>query len=392
MTAQKIPIEKLCRLVVSGGTPNRKHPEYFGGGIPWVKTMDLDDTSIRSTNETLTDVGLSRSSAKLLPENTTLIAMYGATVGKMGYLKSPAACNQAACALIPDPEKADPRWLFYCLLNARERLVGLASGAAQQNLNLFTVKEFLLPHLGLTEQRAVAEVLGTLDDKIAANKTTIRKTSELSQALTNSVLRDVGETNIGRVSSAITRGSAPKYAEIGFTVLNQKCVRNGRVDTSHGRISSKLPKNQEKILASEDILINSTGQGTLGRVARWTRRDQEVSVDSHVTIVRIDPNKADPTFVGTCLLSKEKAIEALAEGSTGQTELRKESIAALPLRLPSLDIQRQVGTDLSELAVLADALEDESRALAATRDELLPLLMSGKITVRDAEKRVEKEV
>lgn len=318
-----------------------------------------------------------------------VIGRVGAYCGSLHYSSTP--CWVTDNAIIAEPKNQnESRYWFYALktLDLHNR----SQGSGQPLINQEILRSITFGPCTPREMSTISTILGALDDKIAANKTTIRKTSELSEALTNSVLRDVGETNVGSVASVITRGAAPKYAEIGFTVLNQKCIRNGRVDTSHGRISSKLPKNQEKILTSEDILINSTGQGTLGRVARWTRRDQEASVDSHVTIVRIDPNKADPTFVGTCLLSKEKAIEALAEGSTGQTELRKESIAALPLRLPSLGIQRQVGTDLRELAILADALEDESRTLAATRDELLPLLMSGKITVRDAEKRVEKEV
>ncbi|MFD4007202.1 restriction endonuclease subunit S [Brachybacterium paraconglomeratum] len=175
-------------------------------------------------------------------------------------------------------------------------------------------------------------------------------------------------------------------------VLNQKCVREGRVDLQKSRTMKTLPRDSAKILQSEDVLVNSTGQGTLGRVARWTKINAEASVDSHISIVRVDKNVADPTFVGTLLLDYESRIEALAEGSTGQTELGRQALTLLPLRLPSLEEQREVGVLVRSLSRLMDAKEDENLRLAATRDELLPLLMSGKITVKDAEKTVEEVV
>lgn len=85
----------------SGGTPSRKHPEYFGGKIPWVKSGELSDNLIRCTEESLTDAGLLNSNAKVFPKGTLLIAMYGATAGKVGILACEAATNQAVCAIFP---------------------------------------------------------------------------------------------------------------------------------------------------------------------------------------------------------------------------------------------------------------------------------------------------
>ena len=85
----------------SGGTPSRKRAEYFGTGIPWIKTKELKDGPIFVTEEQITEEGLSNSSAKLLPKDTVLIAMYGATIGKLGILDIDAATNQACCAILP---------------------------------------------------------------------------------------------------------------------------------------------------------------------------------------------------------------------------------------------------------------------------------------------------
>jgi type I restriction enzyme S subunit len=116
-----------------------------------------------------------------------------------------------------------------------------------------------------------------------------------------------------------------------------------------------------------------------------------VVVDTHVSIVRVDTSIADPDYVGTLMLGREADIEGLAEGSTGQTELRRDALAKLRLRLPPLEVQRRTGGQLRLIAELTDTQFKESQRLAATRDELLPLLMSGRTTVKDAERRVEDE-
>lgn len=354
--------------------------------------MDLDDTSIRSTNETLTDVGLSRSSAKLLPENTTLIAMYGATVGKMGYLKSPAACNQAACALIPDPEKADPRWLFYCLLNARERLVGLASGAAQQNLNLFTVKEFLLPHLGLTEQRAVAEVLGTLDDKITVNTQAISTGRELlhtrwkklsRDAATVADLRDIADIN-PKISTI--KGSTALYLDM------KNLPEHGLLVTEWGE---REPKGGARFQNGDTLIARITPCFENGKAA-WVDflEEDEICYGSTEYIVLrakegIPP--IAPYLIGTSDRFREFASQRRT-GTSGRQRVQAKELADYSVPLPDPERLKEFEEFSDALLRRLGAARNESRALAATRDELLPLLMSGKITVRDAEKRVEKEV
>ena len=109
-TWSQCPLESIAQTT-SGGTPDRKRAEFYGGEIPWVKSGELNDSYIFSTEETLTPEGLKHSSAKLFPVGTLLMAMYGATVGKTAILKTDAATNQAVCAIFPDREKADTDFL-----------------------------------------------------------------------------------------------------------------------------------------------------------------------------------------------------------------------------------------------------------------------------------------
>lgn len=115
MTYAEVEIEQVCDTG-SGGTPSRtKQNLYFGGTIPWVKSGELRESIITQTEESLTEAGLNESAAKLLPKDTLLVALYGATVGRVGILGIEAATNQAVCHIIPDSSRLDRRFLFHAL-------------------------------------------------------------------------------------------------------------------------------------------------------------------------------------------------------------------------------------------------------------------------------------
>ena len=125
----------------SGGTPSRKHSEYYcNGTINWVKSKELDGSFISATEELITEEAVANSSAKLLPERSVLIAMYGATVGEYGILSKPMTCNQAVCALIPN-ENYPYTYLYVWAALMKDDFINLASGAAQQNISQDLIKQ-----------------------------------------------------------------------------------------------------------------------------------------------------------------------------------------------------------------------------------------------------------
>jgi len=157
----------------SGGTPSRSESEYYGGSIPWVKTGDLDDRLITSVPETITKAGLVNSSAKLFPPGTLLMAMYGATIGKLGILGIEAATNQACAALLPDPVIADViPYVFYYLMGERRALKNSGKGGAQPNISQTVIKAFDAPIAPLPEQHRIVEAIESyltrLDDAVAS--------------------------------------------------------------------------------------------------------------------------------------------------------------------------------------------------------------------------------
>lgn len=152
----------------------------------------------------------------------------------------------------------------------------------------------------------------------------------------------------------ISRGVTPSYTkneEEGIIVLNQKCIRDNTINDQFARLTNPTKKKikENKFLKKYDILVNSTGVGTLGRVAQIKNIKKKITVDSHVTIVR--PKKEiDPIYLGYYMFMSQRFIEHLGEGSTGQTELSRVRLGeALKVKFPSLKEQKKVGEILSTL-------------------------------------------
>lgn len=424
---KQVSLHEVCQKVTSGGTPSRRNPAYYEAGVwPWVKTQELKDGWIDDTEEHITDAAIAESSAKVLPANTVLLAMYGATVGKLGILRRPMACNQACCAIISDEKKSDFRFLYYYLLNIRSELINLATGAAQQNLSGALIKSLKLTLPDLSEQRSIARILGALDDKIELN----RKQNETLEAMARAMFKawfvdfepvrakmegrwkrgqslpgmpanlydlfpdrmvesELGEIPEGwgvsalrDVCSYISRGISPKYIDFGgVAVVNQKCIRDFSIDFSKTRRhDASKRKIDDRLLKLWDVLVNSTGVGTLGRVAQVRRLPEAVIVDSHVTVLRAGV-EINPLYLGLVVGGMQQEIEALAEGSTGQTELSRAKLGELKILLPNNEVLDGFHDFMKSIFDGASSNQIDSDVLARIRDTLLSELVSGRLRV-----------
>ena len=142
----------------AGATPSRAQKDYYGGNIPWLKTGDLTDGYIYEIPETITNKALEETSVKLNPTGSVLIAMYGATIGKIGILTFPATTNQACCACV-DYKAVTQKYLFYFLLSHKEEFIRLGGGGAQPNISKEKIVETFIPIPPIAEQgRLVNEI------------------------------------------------------------------------------------------------------------------------------------------------------------------------------------------------------------------------------------------
>ena len=172
----------ICETT-SGGTPSRKKEEYYlNGHIHWIKSKELNGHFIIDTEEKITDNALKESSAKLLPKNTILIAMYGATVGEVGITPMIASCNQAICA-IKENEKIPYFFIYEYFKENKEKVKNLAIGSAQQNISQILIKnlKIIVPIRQIMEN--YVEVTKNLYDKILQNQLEIQSLTQIRDTL-----------------------------------------------------------------------------------------------------------------------------------------------------------------------------------------------------------------
>jgi len=392
---QLLSVRDVCVTTTSGGTPSRKHPEYFvHRGIPWLKTQELSDSILYDALEHISEVAVTESSAKLLPVGTVLVAMYGATAGQLGLLGKPMACNQACCALVVDEAKADPRFLYYALLNDRLLLRSLANGAAQQNLNVGIINTFPILAPPLSEQRAIAEVLGALDDKIEANRRQV-------QCLLNLIRADwhlrfcegkdqwpelpIGEV-CGVVGGSTPRTTVQEYWDGNIAWATPKDL---------SRLSSPPLLDTERRITELGLRQISSGLLPRGTVLLSSRAPigylaiAELPVAVNQGFIALVPSERLPgLYLWQWLANNLDEITTRANGTTF-LEVSKANFRPMPVPIPpeeELAVWFKVAEPMYQLIVTKEV---ENGKLIEVRDTLLPKLLSGELRVRDAESLVE---
>ena len=247
-------------------------------------------------------------------------------------------------------------------------------------------------------QDAIATVLGAYDDLIATNQRRIALLEDAARSLYHEWfvhLRFPGhesvpvkdgvpegwrKTPIAEQTSFLNRGIAPKYDDAAKgRVINQKCIRDGRISMEPARRQSKDVK-PDRLVQMGDVLINSTGAGTLGRVAQVRAPIDDCTVDTHVTIARpID--EGSWTYFGQALLNLEPVFSEMGKGATNQLELSRSDIGAVEIWLPPQHLHAEFERLVGPMLVQAEQLSVANLSLEKARDLLLPKLMSGQLDV-----------
>ena len=176
----------------SGATPSRSNPEYYNGNISWLKTGDLNDGYIDFIPETISELALEKTSVRLNPIGSVLIAMYGATIGKVGILNIPATTNQACCACLPI--KIYNEYLFYFLMSQKLAFIKQGEGGAQPNISKEKIVATLMPVPPLNEQHRIVKKIKTLlpfiDSYGIAEKIRLDLDSAFPELLKKSILQE----------------------------------------------------------------------------------------------------------------------------------------------------------------------------------------------------------
>ena len=199
--------DKLFRLankMGSGGTPKSTNQEYYNGKIPWIQSGDLNDGIILKTKKTITQRGLKESSAKIFSSGTVLIAMYGATIGKLGIMSSDAATNQACCA-IQISSKMNSLFLYYLLFDMREYLISKGYGGGQSNISQEVIKQQYLYYPEIKEQNKIVEKIQLLERKTSDIKAQVKEQIKTLQNYRENLIHEcvTGKKQIVKVMETI---------------------------------------------------------------------------------------------------------------------------------------------------------------------------------------------
>ena len=337
-------------------------------------------------------------------ENGIIIGRVGAYCGAVVYCPSKFWASDNTLVAYPANRQFDTKFLFYMLSDAK--LSRYAGGAAQPLVTQTVLKQVEVRVPPLPTQRRIAGILSTYDELIENSQRRIKILEAMARGLYRewfvhfrfpghenhprlaSALGEIPQgwevKKLGDISSYINRGITPTYDDEGnYVVINQKCVRDHRLNLEPARKQSKAVSNEKRVCFG-DVLVNSTGVGTLGRVAQVYENLENYTVDTHVTIARAKRD-IDLDFYGCCLLSLQETFERMGVGATGQTELGRAAISDIDLAIPPIILQQQFGKSVHGIRSAAETYAKKIQNLRRTRDLLLPRLLSGQINVEAAE-------
>lgn len=181
----------------AGGTPNRSNSEYYKGDIPWISSGEVNQSYIYNTKEKISNDGLRFSSAKWIPKEAILVAMYGATAGQVAKLKIDATSNQAVLALIP--KETDDYFLYHLLNFIKPQILFLAQGSGQPNLSKSIIDKTKIILPTIPQQRKIAKILSTCDTVIEKTEAAIAKYQGIKQGMMQDLFTRGIDVNTGKL-------------------------------------------------------------------------------------------------------------------------------------------------------------------------------------------------
>ncbi len=402
-------LERVCKSIRSGGTPPRENAEYFGGNIPWVKMTDLKTDYIFDTEEKLTAEGVKRSSAKIFPKDTVLIAMYTHDMGKTAILSVDAATNQAICGLECN-ENLIPRFLYYFLKKQQDEIRKLASGGAQPNINQGKVKNLEIPIPPIETQEKIVQKLDYILDQIEEKKKEILELQKkqlltrLTEAMKYSVLKAATDgrfsnnkwhsyrrSKIGSIAT-VTSGGTPDRQNSSYWGGNIPWVKSGELldgdiyETEECITKEGLKNSSAKLFPVETVLVALYGQGlTRGRTGRLMR---EASTNQACCAI-LPTASLDSRYLQLWLRSIYR--EMRRQTRTGpQPNWNASMIKNIEIVIPPLGEQRNIVNEVSNkisrieliqstLSSLKKSQEQIETYLESVRAEILNVAFSGKL-------------
>lgn len=284
----------------SGGTPLKSHKEYYeNGNIPWLCSGEVCRKYITSTEKYITQLGLDNSSAKYYPENTVVVAMYGATAAQVGILKCRATSNQAVCGILPN-DKFLPEFVYNWFLFRQTYLASQAQGGAQPNISQIKIKNIEIPVLSLSEQQQIVDFLDAEFAKIDKLKNQAEQSLQNAKDLFQAALKEMLTPKEGwkkvylKDISTYFNGLTYKpdnVSEEGTIVLRSSNIQNDYLDLKD-IVRVNCPIKENLYVEKGDVLMCSrNGSARLvGKVALLQELPEKMTFGTFMMIIKSEYN------------------------------------------------------------------------------------------------------
>ena len=403
MTWPMRPVSELCLLAVdcvNKTAPRVDHETPY----KMIRT-----TNVKSGFINLDDVGyvseetFEKWTRRSKPQFGDVILTREAPVGEVGRYTSNddgVFLGQRLFHYRADPKLLDWNFLAYVLQShdVQGRLRGMGFGATVEHIKVGDAENLLIPCPPIDVQRHIGSTLATYDNLIENNRRRMALLEESARLLyrewfvrlrfpghehtrvTDGVPQGWERKTLAELTCFLKRGITPAYDdEAEGLVINQKCIRDGRVNLGLARHQSKEVK-PARLIQLGDVLVNSTGEGTLGRIAQVKTPLPNCTVDTHDTIVR-PKERVARHYCGLAVMAWEPRFSTMGKGATNQTELSPATISDAEIVMPSRTLLEQFEFLAEPLYEQVTNFVEQNEKLRSARDLLLPRLMSGDIAI-----------
>ena len=365
----------------SGGTPLKKKQEYFNGNIPWLKSGEVAQGLVYKAEETITELGLKNSSAKLFPPDTILVAMYGVTAGVVGLLKFETATNQAICGIFPN-ENVDPYFLFSYLSSKRDYFLGKSVGTSQPNISQLTIRDTEIPLPPLVEQKQIAALFQSIETVMEQVDGQVQHLKALQKTLVNGLLN--------------------KEPEFGNLLSSKNCI-----PSTFGEIAEcdkKYPEHEkevERFVGLEYIEADNFQLQGWGEIANGTTFSKRFATGDvlfgkrRAYLKKVAIADFDGVCSGDILVIRAKAkkmlqgllpyyisadafIQHAVSTSAGSLSPRTKwkDLAELEVSIPDIKIQEKILEVLQQLDNTVNQLKQQKTTLKNLKQKLLNEILS----------------
>ncbi len=404
-------ITHLFNIIGSGTTPLSSNPDYYNGEINWVNTGDLNDGVLYSTERKITEVALADySTLKQFKEGSLIIAMYGATIGKVSILGIKAATNQACCVL-SDPVGVITKYVYYWFISNRDNVISLALGGGQPNISQDLIRSLRIPIPGEKEQRAIINYLdqkcGDIDKVISAKQRQNELLKEQRQSIIyeavtkglnkNVKYKDSGIEWIGEIPEDweickikyicdIDKNRLPENTDENFLFnyidISSVTELGGIGDTI--RMSFKESPSRARMVVSENDIIISTVRTYLRAIAFITENDKYICSTGFAVLTPKENLNSKFAFYQ---VQSEYIVQEIVRRSVGVSypAITATALSNISLIIPPLSIQRVIADYLDQKCAAVDRIinanNDMIEKLQEYRQSIVYEAVTGKIDI-----------